>query len=161
MFNLAGILCLCLLWHQTPAPSGTPGPLDHNRVIAEFAAPEPDWLPGHRGLDLAADLGDTVITPRAGWVVHAGAVAGTGVVVIRHGRLRATYQSVAPSVRTGQYVGAGSVLGEVSRAGERNSSAHCTPGCIHWGLKDGEQYLDPRILIDALSDVALVPQEHR
>lgn len=77
----------------------------------------------------------------AGRVSFAGQVGGTPTVVITHGRLRTTYQPVLPSVRVGQRVRAGQRIGGVAKAG-----SHCARTCLHWGLKEGERYLDPTLL---------------
>jgi pyruvate/2-oxoglutarate dehydrogenase complex dihydrolipoamide acyltransferase (E2) component len=67
-------------------------------------------------------------------------LAGRGVVVVVHGDLRTTYEPLAPSVRVGDAVDAGAVIGRLAEGG------HC-PGCLHWGLLRGDVYLDPVQLV--------------
>ncbi|CAL9609004.1 hypothetical protein SUDANB140_05599 [Streptomyces sp. enrichment culture] len=55
--------------------------------------------------------------------------------------LRTTYEPVRASVRKGDRVGAGQVLGAVEPAG-----SHCS-ACLHWGLLRGDTYLDPLSLL--------------
>lgn len=124
------LLVLALLW---PVP--TP-------VLADFAPPPAPWLAGHRGLDLPAPVGTPVRTPRAGTVAFVGSVAGKEVVVISHGWLRSTYEPVRAVLAVGQRVRAGDVIG-VTAPGQ----SHCSERCVHWGLKYGQEYLDPRLLI--------------
>src|SRR4051794_4940346 len=63
-------------WH---AP--LPGTL---RVVRVFTAPPQPWLPGHRGVDLAATHGEAVLAAGDGVVLFAARVAGRGVVSVRH-----------------------------------------------------------------------------
>lgn len=127
---LALLLTLTLTW-PVPAP-----------VTAEFDPPAQPWLAGHRGLDLPAEPGTPVRTPRTGVVLFAAQVAGRDVVVIGHGWLRATYEPVTSHLVPGTSVAAGAVIG-VSSTG----SSHCSEQCVHWGLKAGQNYLDPRLLL--------------
>ena len=114
-------------------------------VVAPFDAPERDWLPGHRGVDLDASVGDVVRAAGPGTVTWAAPVAGRGVVVVQHpdGR-RTTYEPVDPAVDAGETVMAGDALGELA-----TGSGHCggVPSCLHWGLRRGEDYLDPMLLL--------------
>ena len=58
------------------------GPLS---VVTPFDPPARRWLPGHRGVDLAAEPYSPVLSPADGTVSFAGAVAGRPVVSIDHG----------------------------------------------------------------------------
>lgn len=118
-----------------------PGP-----VVRGYDPPAQDWLPGHRGVDLAAPIGSSVRAAAAGRVSVAQVIAGRGVVTIVHGELRTTYEPVRASVGVGDQVAAGEVIGTVE-------AGHCAAGCLHFGLKRGEEYLDPL----GGSDVRLLP----
>jgi murein DD-endopeptidase MepM/ murein hydrolase activator NlpD len=115
-------------------------------VLSAFDPPAETWLSGHRGVDLAAPPGTVVRAAGAGVVTWAGSLAGRGVVVVTHpdGR-RTTYEPVTATVLPGEEVTAGEVLG--STAG---GSSHCgaVPSCLHWGLRQGADYLDPMLLLD-------------
>lgn len=108
-----------------------PGP-----VVRPFDPPAQRWQAGHRGVDLAASVGTPVRAAADGRVSVAQVIAGRGVVSVVHGELRTTYEPVQVSVGVGQQVRAGEVLGTVQ-------AGHCPQGCLHFGLKRGEQYLDP------------------
>ncbi|MBV9096930.1 MAG: M23 family metallopeptidase [Frankiaceae bacterium] len=114
------------------------------RVMHGFAPPAHPWLPGHRGVDLAAHAGSPVRAAGSGVVSVAGPVAGVLVVAIRHPNgLETTYEPVRAVVRRGQVVRAGEVLGTLVLAG-----GHCRrAACLHWGLlrhgPGGVVYLDP------------------
>jgi murein DD-endopeptidase MepM/ murein hydrolase activator NlpD len=130
-------------------------PLDGSpAVVRPFAPPPEHWQPGHRGVDLAGAPGVPVRSAGAGVVVFAGEFAGRPVVSVEHdGGVRTTYEPVAPSVRAGQHVEAGTVLGTLM-AGH----AGCpVAACLHWGLRMGERYLDPLSLLRR-GRVRLLPQ---
>jgi murein DD-endopeptidase MepM/ murein hydrolase activator NlpD len=129
----------------SPAPRGPwglplAGGLDVRRA---FDPPASAWGPGHRGVDLRGRAGTLVRAAGDGTVAHAGPVAGRGVVSIDHGALRTTYEPVRPLVSTGDTVTRGEPVGVLRRPG-----SHCTPAsCLHWGLRRGETYLDPLVLL--------------
>jgi murein DD-endopeptidase MepM/ murein hydrolase activator NlpD len=113
------------------------------RVLRGFAPPERDWLPGHRGVDLAVAPAQPVRAARAGVVRHATALAGRGVVVVDHGALRTTYEPVEAVVAVGQWVAAGEAVGVVAPG-----TGHCGTGrCLHLGLRRGAKYLDPLLIL--------------
>jgi hypothetical protein len=137
------------VWTTNPADSSTgsgrwvwplvPTP----KVVRGFDPPEAPWLPGHRGVDLAARPGQAVRAAGSGQVTFAGLIAGVGVVVVDHGALRTTYQPVDPRVGIGKTVAAGQVIGRLAIA-----EGHCLPAtCLHWGLLRGDTYLDPLLLV--------------
>jgi hypothetical protein len=81
------------------------------QVVRRVDLPSEPWLPGHRGVDLAAPPGAEVHATGAGTVTFAGLVAGRGVVSVTHpGGLRSTYEPVTATVRTGDVVSAGQSL---------------------------------------------------
>lgn len=130
-------------------------PIDPPELLAPFAPPTRRWLPGHRGVDLAAGLGQPVRAAGGGTVTWAGELAGRGVVVVTHdGGLRTTYEPVDPAVAEGDRVEAGQVLGTVGEG-----DVHCghQPRCLHWGLRRGEDYLDPWRLLHPGRAVLLPP----
>lgn len=113
------------------------------RVTRSFDLPPHDWLPGHRGIDLATSPGAAVMAAGAGRVSHVGLLAGRGVVVVDHGALRTTYEPVSATVLVGQDVDAGEVIGNVAPG-----TGHCGDGsCLHLGLRRGSEYLDPWLVL--------------
>ncbi|MCQ9129433.1 M23 family metallopeptidase [Streptomyces sp. IBSBF 2807] len=116
-------------------------------VVRGWDPPATPYARGHRGVDLAAAPGAPVRAVATGRVSFAGRVAGRGVVAVEladtgEPPLRTTYEPVRASVRAGDRVVAGQVVGAVEPA-----DAHCSGGCLHWGLLRGETYLDPLSLL--------------
>ena len=111
------------------------------------------YAAGHRGVDLAGAPGAPVLAAGEGVVAFAGMVAGRPVVSVDHpGGLRTTYEPVEASVGAGQAVARGSPLG-VLVAGH----AGCpVAACLHWGLRRGDDYLDPMALL-APPEIRLLP----
>ncbi|GAB2651784.1 M23 family metallopeptidase [Prescottella soli] len=123
------------------------------RVVRAFEKPAQNWLPGHRGVDLAATPGQSVLAAGAGTVVFAGTVAGKPVVSIDHpGGLRTTYEPVEATVTAGRLVDRGAVLGNVVVGHPECAAA----ACLHWGLRRDREYLDPLPLIRAVP-IRLLP----
>ncbi|MFE9775695.1 murein hydrolase activator EnvC family protein [Streptomyces sp. NPDC005931] len=117
------------------------------RVLRGWEPPATVYGRGHRGVDLAAAPGTPVRAVAAGRVSFAGRVAGRGVVSVEltgtgNPPLRTTYEPVTPTMRKGDEVTAGEVIGTV----EPNGS-HCTAPCVHWGLRRAAAYLDPLTLL--------------
>jgi hypothetical protein len=123
-------------------------------VMRPFLAPTGPYARGHRGVDLAASVGDRVYAAGAGRISFAGPVAGHGVVAIDHGNgLRTTYEPVDPSLAVGQGVRPGDPIGVLARP-----MGHCGPfPCLHWGLRRAQRYLDPLTLLSPPGDWVLLP----
>lgn len=121
-------------------------------VVRRFDPPDGPYAAGHRGVDLLGRPGQPVRTALAGTVSYAGTLAGRGVVSVRHGALRTTYEPVTASVHVGDVVRAGEQLGTLQLG-----PSHCAPRhCLHWGLIRGETYLDPLLLVGG-GPVRLLP----
>ncbi|MFI5053021.1 MAG: peptidoglycan DD-metalloendopeptidase family protein [Acidimicrobiia bacterium] len=148
---------------QTVAPAaadtGVTGwltPVD-GPVVRPFEAPTSAYGPGHRGVDFAASPGAPVHAANDGVVTFAGSVAGTLHVTVAHaGGLRTSYSFLATvSVRTGQSVARGDVVGTSGGIGPDHDGS-----VLHFGLRVGDQYVDPMVLFrpaDLTKLVHLVP----
>ncbi|MFI6645617.1 peptidoglycan DD-metalloendopeptidase family protein [Streptomyces sp. NPDC050504] len=132
------------------------GNLTRPVVVRGFDPPATPYGPGHRGVDLAARPGTVVVAAAPGTVAFAGPVAGKGVLSIdladgaggaTGAGLRTTYEPVRPLAAAGDTVTAGQPVAVLAPG-----PAHCAPapapgGCLHWGLRSGEAYLDPLTLL--------------
>ena len=119
-------------------------PLDEAASVSRgFAPPTSRYGSGHRGADLPGATGLPVLAAAGGVVTYAGRLAGRGVVVVSQGELRTTYEPVTSSVALGSQVSSGDELGRL----EPGHSGCPVEACLHWGLRRGEDYLDPVALV--------------
>ncbi|MEZ0448647.1 peptidoglycan DD-metalloendopeptidase family protein [Cellulomonas sp. ICMP 17802] len=122
-------------------------------VARGFEPPPRPWAAGHRGVDLRAVAAASVLSPVDGVVTFAGAVAGRGVVTVTDasGR-RSSLEPVLTGVRVGDAVVAGQALGILTTEG-----SHCAPAtCLHWGVRVGDDYVDPLALLPGAGPVVLL-----
>jgi murein DD-endopeptidase MepM/ murein hydrolase activator NlpD len=160
--RLAALL-LVLVPASAPA-RGAPGPASpaggwswplypRPPVLRGFDPPDRPWLSGHRGVDLrAAYDGAPVTSPAPGRVSFAGFVVDRPVITVDHGNgLRSSFEPVESALQPGDEVGDGSVLG-------RALPGHCggTP-CVHWGVRRGDEYLNPLAFVMDLRPSILLP----
>ena len=139
-------------WPLEPAPA----------VVRRFPASPTLWGAGHRGVDLAARVGQPVLAAGDGVVSFAGVVAGRGVVSVAHsGGLRTTYEPVRAEVVVGASLSAGQPIGVID-----GTAGHCSPAtCLHWGAVRGSgpaaTYVDPLSLLGVdLRPPVLLPQAY-
>ncbi len=122
--------------------------------VRGFEPPPLPWEPGHRGVDLAVAVGTEVVAPADGVVSFAGMIAGRPVLVISHGEVRSTLEPVEATVMVGERVTRGQAVGRLAAGHACAASA-----CLHWGLRRGENYLDPRTLLAGDTSVRLLPAD--
>jgi murein DD-endopeptidase MepM/ murein hydrolase activator NlpD len=151
--SAAAVLVTLLGLFVVPAAPTASWPLDPRpEVVHGFDPPSSTWGAGHRGVDLLGFPGQRVHAAAAGTITFASTLAGRGVVVVNHGALRTTYEPVAASVRRGDVVSEGQVIGTLQLG-----MSHCFPRvCLHWGLLRGLTYLDPLTLVGA-GPIRLLP----
>jgi murein DD-endopeptidase MepM/ murein hydrolase activator NlpD len=136
-----------------PMGTGFGWPVVPADVVRRFDPPPRPWLPGHRGVDLAAPPSAVIHSAGAGTVIYAGVLAGRGVVSVAHpGGLRTTYEPIHATVTTGVAVSSGGELGTL----DPGHPGCPTSACLHWGLRRGDLYLDPLALL-GLGRVRLLP----
>lgn len=135
------------------AADGWRWPLDGKpSLIGPFDKPAENWLPGHRGVDLAAAPGQTVRAPQRGRVAFASMVADRPVLVIDHGGgFRTSLEPVAATAEVGEWVETGAAVGTVA------TGAHCSQRCVHWGVRLDGEYIDPTLLIRDMRPSILLP----
>ncbi len=118
-------------------------------VADPFREPACPWCPGNRGITYDVPAGAPVRAAAAGVVTFSGWVAGTFYLVVGHADgLRATYGELAGSpFGIGDPVVAGATVG-------------VSAGGLHFGLRIGDQYVDPAPYLGRLVERArLVPTD--
>ncbi|MBW3077631.1 MULTISPECIES: M23 family metallopeptidase [Bifidobacterium] len=114
-------------------------PVADPRTIGTFDAPAQPWLPGHRGVDLAAEPGTELLAPRDGTISYAGTVAGKSVVSIASRGMKLTFEPAETNLAVGAQVHVGTPFARVALG-----SDHCDGACVHWGVRRSSgEYLDP------------------
>lgn len=148
----AAICAVGVMTAATAAYSAPPRwrpPLRPLAIVGGYDPPAHDWLPGHRGVDLRAHVGQQVHSAGSGRITFAATLAGRGVVVVDHGALRTTYEPVHAVVHRGDRVDSGQQVGVIA-----TGSGHCGAGnCLHFGVKLGSAYIDPRFLLSGYISV--------
>ncbi|WP_045731022.1 M23 family metallopeptidase [Pseudarthrobacter chlorophenolicus] len=130
-------------WPLAPRPS----------VLRGFDPPPKPWLSGHRGVDLeTAGPAAAVVSPAAGTVSFVGVVVDRPVITIDHGAgLRSSFEPVESPLTVGSTVTKGQVIGTAL-------PGHCqAAGCIHWGVREDEEYVNPLQFVLDLRPSVLLP----
>lgn len=112
-------------------------------VSEHYRAPLHRFGAGHRGIDVPASAGETIMAPASGIVSFAGRVVDRDVVTVRvDARTLVSLEPVTSSLAVGTGVHQGLPLGTVSTGG------HCDGECVHLGVRvgseaDGRDYVNP------------------
>nr|WP_051388693.1 M23 family metallopeptidase [Arthrobacter sp. 35W] len=163
-FALALLLALVLPAPGDPSAGAAPPPpwtwplVPRPAVVHPFAPPPKPWLAGHRGVDLAAAQGVPVTAPADGVVVFSGQVVDRDVVTIRHANgLLSSFEPVTGAPAAGTGVAQGQTVGILdgpTHCGSMMASPH---SCLHWGVRRGEEYLDPLQFVQDRRPSILLP----
>jgi murein DD-endopeptidase MepM/ murein hydrolase activator NlpD len=113
----------------------------YGTVLQPYDAPDDPYAAGHRGIDLAAPEGTPVRASAPGTVSFVGTVAGDLTVSVSHdAHLKTSYSFLgAVSVRSGQHVDRGTVVGTV---GKGRPHAGWGPN-VHLSARRDGVYFDP------------------
>lgn len=113
-------------------------------VIATFDPPDTPFGAGHRGIDIATEVGTVVIAPEPGVVAFAGKIGGELFVTLDHGGgLTSTYSWVSSAlVRKGDSVPRGAAIALSGRGHPDSTTAH-----LHFGVRRDGVYLDPLLFL--------------
>ncbi|TLM85285.1 M23 family metallopeptidase [Pseudarthrobacter sp. NamE5] len=123
------------------------------QVLRDFDPPPKPWLSGHRGVDLGAvSDGVQVASPEAGTVSFVGVVVDRPVITVDHGNgLRSSFEPVESTLAAGSPVAAGQAIGTIV-------AGHCpAASCVHWGVRRGDDYVNPLQFVMDLRPSILLP----
>lgn len=136
-----------------PEEIPTPEPLPPPETAGELTWPAgglvtsgygPRWGRMHNGLDIAADVGTTVVAAQAGTVIQASAYGGYGnMIVIDHGGgFTTVYAHLSEyAVSAGQTVSRGAVIGAMGCSGS------CTGPHLHFETRVNGAPQDPMLYL--------------
>ena len=120
-------------------------------VLRGFDPPETTYGAGHRGIDIGAPAGVTIVASADGVVTFVGSINYVPIVTVTHSDgIRTTYQPVTATVRQGETVRAGHIIGTLG-------AGHAASPCLHFGVLQGDKYLDPLVWLSARRAVRLLP----
>jgi murein DD-endopeptidase MepM/ murein hydrolase activator NlpD len=128
-------------------------PTRGQRVVLEpFRAPAHAYGAGHRGIDIEAAVGSTVVAPAPGIVAFRGTVVDRPLLTIEHdGGLVTTFEPVDSPLAPGDSVVAGDPIGTVATGG------HTEPGAMHLGVRLDGVYINPLLLFGDVPRAVLLP----
>lgn len=122
------------------------------RVSVAYRAPAHAYGPGHRGMDVAAAAGGTVVAPAEGVVAFQGVVVDRPLLTIRHADgLVSTVEPVESPLRPGDAVHRGQDIGRIAMGG------HAPPDSVHVGVRRDGEYINPMLLFGGLLRARLLP----
>jgi murein DD-endopeptidase MepM/ murein hydrolase activator NlpD len=145
LVSLTAVTCIVLAVHAAAfaAPARAAGtwtwPVT-GPVIRDYDPPDQPFGSGHRGIDIAAAVGTTVLAAADGVVTFAGPVGGRLFLTIDHGGgLESTYSFLdVLLVRRGDVVLQGA---PVARSGIGHAGV-LVPH-LHFGVRLNDEYQDP------------------
>jgi murein DD-endopeptidase MepM/ murein hydrolase activator NlpD len=122
-------------------------------VIQAFDPPDTPYGSGHRGIDIAAEVGTTIVAPADGTVTFAGPIGGYLFVTMDHGGgLSSTYSWLsAKLVRKGDRVLRDQPIAFTGWGHPDASIPH-----LHLGVKLDGAYVDPLSYLGPVSLASFV-----
>jgi murein DD-endopeptidase MepM/ murein hydrolase activator NlpD len=117
-------------------------PLDAYIVSSEFGD---RWGKLHKGMDMAADVGEPVYAIADGEVIYAGdGLRGYGnVIILRHDRKTSSLyaHNSELKVKQGDHVAQGTLIALLG------STGHSTGPHVHFEIRDGDTAVNPRTVL--------------
>jgi hypothetical protein len=122
---------------------------------AEYRAPETEYGPGHRGLDLTLEVNASIKAPTDGNISFADLVVDrTVVTIITKSGYLVSFEPACTNLKVGDTVRSGS---EFARHCEPASDYryHCE-SCVHFSVRSQFGYLSPEYFLAGLSASVLL-----
>lgn len=127
-------------------------------VVHAFDPPDKPWLRGHRGVDLLASNGAQILAPTSAVVSFSGVVVDRPVLVLATpAGLLITLEPVTSNLSVGDAVSRGEPVGNIASPTHCDSAPPGTNSCLHWGVRNGESYLNPLMFVLDLRPSVLLP----
>ena len=128
-----------------------------SRLERDFRAPESEYGPGHRGVDLLVLESEPISSPVTGEVVFLGKVVNRLVLTIRgYDGILASFEPFCASVELNQEVMAGEVVGSWCEP-DTGYQSHCEKTCVHISARKEKDYLNPLWLMGLIQPSRLMP----
>jgi murein DD-endopeptidase MepM/ murein hydrolase activator NlpD len=122
------------------------------RILRGFEAPKTHYSAGHRGIDMPAQLADTVHSPTSSTVYFAGMVAGRPVLTLQSSDgLLLSFEPVKTTLAKGEPVARGEEVARVASGG------HCDQRCVHFGVRREGEYVSPLLFFGGVPRAVLLP----
>lgn len=145
-FTVALVLVSLLSAVDAAAAAGWPWPVRGELLTGYRNGADPYAAGQHRGIDIAANVGEPVVASAPGTVTFAGVAGSSGLTVTVEtidGRLETTYLHLsAAAVRKGDQVAVGARIGDVGMTGRRSAERPH----LHFGVREAGRnhaYRDP------------------
>jgi len=120
-------------------------------VARPYLAPATPYSAGHRGVDLRAESGASVLAPADGVVRFAGWVVDRPVLSLVHsGGVLSSYEPVESALEEGDVVHRGDVIGTLL-------PGHCRTPCLHLGVRIDGEYVSPLLFLGGQPRAVLLP----
>jgi murein DD-endopeptidase MepM/ murein hydrolase activator NlpD len=125
-------------------------PVDAGIISSEYGA---RWGKMHKGIDIAADVGEPVYAIADGEVIYAGdGLTGYGnVVIVRHDRAMSSLYAHNSELKVKQ----GDQITQGALVALLGSTGHSTGPHVHFEIREGDAAVDPHTLLpkSKLADV--------
>jgi murein DD-endopeptidase MepM/ murein hydrolase activator NlpD len=127
-------------------------------LVRPYLQPNSDYSAGHRGIDLAAELGEVIFAPADGEIRFSGKLVDRGVLSINHaGAMISELEPICSSLKPGETVKKGQPVGSLCKP-DAGYKTHCPRSeCVHFSLRIAGAYASPQALIGGLNPSRLLP----
>ena len=116
-----------------------------------YVAPAGRYGAGHRGIDIRAPVGASVLAPADGIVHFAGFVVDRPVLSLEHADgVLSSFEPVQTALVAGDRVSRGQVIGTLL-------PGHCASACLHLGARVGGEYANPLLFLGGVGWSVLYP----